>query len=214
MKLISMISITALIFSVFAFAQKNDIVGLPEEKIIIDTPGEGAHILCRPPSRAVALQANVKIIAGKMNGHKEMVFIKGGNFDMGSNDFGDALPVHKVTVNNFWMDEHEVTNKQFAAFVKATGYITIAERKLNPADYPGVTLSKLVAGSAVFVPPLKQVSLEDPSGWWKYIAGASWKHPEGPGSTIKENDPVVQVCYTDALAYAKWAGKRLPTEAE
>jgi len=135
---------------------------------------------------------------------------------MGSNDFPDAKPLHKITVTNFWMDVHEVTNAQFAAFVNATGYITMAERALNPADYPGVPLGQLVPGSAVFIPPTHAVSLNDPMQWWKYEPGTNWKHPFGANSNIvgKENDPVVQVCYTDAAAYAKWAGKRLPTEAE
>lgn len=135
---------------------------------------------------------------------------------MGSEEFADSKPIHTVTVNSFWMDEHEVTNAQFAAFVKATGYITVAERPLNPADFPGVPADKLVPGSAVFSPPSHAVSLTDPMQWWQYVAGANWRHPMGPAGSIegKDNEPVVQVCYEDAAAYAKWAGKRLPTEAE
>jgi formylglycine-generating enzyme required for sulfatase activity len=119
-------------------------------------------------------------------------------------------------VKNFYVDEHEVTNAQFAEFVKATGYITVAEQPLNPADFPGVPVEKLVPGSAVFTPPSHPVSPDDPMQWWTYEDGANWKHPQGPSSNIagKDNEPVVQVCYTDAVAYAKWAGKRLPTEAE
>jgi formylglycine-generating enzyme required for sulfatase activity len=182
-----------------------------------DTAIIGEHIICRPPSRAVVLQAVNK--AGTLHavaGKDEMVFIKSSRFTMGSNDFPDALPLHGVTVNSFWMDAHEVTNAEFAVFVKATGYITIAERKLNPADYPGVPADKLVPGSAVFTPPAQNVPLEDPLQWWQYVPGANWKHPQGPSSNLKgkQNDPVVQVCYLDAAAYAKWAGKRLPTEAE
>jgi formylglycine-generating enzyme len=145
-----------------------------------------------------------------------MVYIPGGTFLMGADEFPDARPVHQVSVDGFYMDEHEVTNAQYAEFVQATGYKTIAERPLNPADYPGVPLDKLVPGSAVFTPTVTAVSLENPLQWWTYAPGASWAHPTGQGSTIKgrENYPVVHVSYEDAAAYAKWAGKRLPTEAE
>lgn len=148
----------------------------------------------------------------------QMVFIPGGKFQMGSDDpaFMDAQPVHEVNVKGFWMDEHEVTNAEFARFVKATGYITVAERPLDPKDYPNVPKENLIIGSPVFAPPDNEVSLDDPGQWWRYVAGASWYHPFGPASDekIKPNDPVVQICYEDAIAYAKWAGKRLPTEAE
>jgi formylglycine-generating enzyme required for sulfatase activity len=148
----------------------------------------------------------------------KMVWIPAGQFQMGSDDpaFMDAQPVHQVSVNGFWMDEHEVTNAEFARFIKATGYVTIAEKPLDPADYPNVPKENLVIGSPVFAPPENEVSLEDPGQWWRYVAGANWYHPQGPSSSImnKPNDPVVQVCYEDAIAYAKWAGKRLPTEAE
>lgn len=149
-------------------------------------------------------------------GHKEMKFIHGGSFAMGSEDFGDSKPVHKVQVHDFWMDEHEVTNRQFAAFVRATGYVTVAERALDPKDFPGVPADQLVPGSAVFVAPPCAVSLNNPMQWWRYYAGASWKQPKGRGSNIrgKEDEPVVQVSFEDAAAYARWAGKRLPTEAE
>jgi len=148
----------------------------------------------------------------------KMVWIKGGSFIMGSDDpeFPDAKPVHKVIVNSFWMDEHEVTNAEFAKFVKATGYVTVAERPLDPKDYPGVSPDKLVIGSAVFSPPTKDVLLDDPMQWWQYVPGANWYRPFGPSKkiTAKSNEPVVHICYEDAVAYAKWAGKRLPTEAE
>ncbi len=135
---------------------------------------------------------------------------------MGADEFPDSRPVHQVSVGGFYMDEHEVTNVQFAEFVKATGYKTIAERPLNPADYPGVPVDKLVPGSAVFTPTLTAISLENPLQWWDYAPGASWVSPTGKGSTIegRENYPVVHVSYEDAAAYARWAGKRLPTEAE
>src|SRR4030095_5349808 len=148
----------------------------------------------------------------------KMVWIPDGVFQMGSDDpvFADAQPVHVVKVTGFRMDEHEVTNAEFARFVKATGYIQVAERPLNPADYPNVPKENLVIGSPVFAPPENEVSLDDPGQWWRYVAGANWYHPMGPSSSImsKPTDPVVQVCYEDATAYAKWAGKRLPTEAE
>ncbi len=147
-----------------------------------------------------------------------MVRIPGGSFQMGTDDpaFADAQPVHKVTVNSFFMDEHEVTNEEFERFVKATGYVTIAERKLDPKDFPTVSPESLVPGSAVFTAPGQPVTLDDPLQWWKYVPGASWHHPKGPQSGIEklENYPVIHVSYEDALAYANWEGKRLPTEAE
>lgn len=170
-----------------------------------------------PPSRiAAVMQNNEPAVAGEGKDSAKMVWITGGKFDMGSSAFPDAQPVHTVNVHGFWMDEHEVTNAQFAAFVKATGYKTVAERPLNPADFPGVPADKLVPGSAVFSPPPHKVSLDNPLQWWRYIHYASWQQPEGPGSSIKNrmNEPVVHVCYEDAAAYAAWAGKRLPTEAE
>ena len=147
-----------------------------------------------------------------------MVLVPEGSFTMGSEDpgFADAQPLHKVILSSFWMDEHEVTNEQFAKFVVATGYVTVAEREINPKDFPGVPLENLVPGSAVFAPPSSDipVSLDDPLQWWKYVIGASWKHPFGVGSRAEAKKPAVHISYTDAEAYAKWAGKRLPTEAE
>ena len=145
-----------------------------------------------------------------------MVWIPGGPFLMGADEFPDARPVHPVMVNGFWMDEHEVTNAEFTRFVATTGYKTVAEQPLNSADFPGVPADQLVPGSAVFTPTARQVSLDNPLQWWAYVKGASWQHPNGPESNIKghENDPVVHVSFADAAAYAKWAGKRLPTEAE
>ncbi len=175
-------------------------------------------ISCKSPSsRNALIKASFTDSSTMKSGNTEgMVLIKGGTYRMGSNDFEDTRPLHQVTVSPFYMDEHEVTNAQFAQFVKATGYVTIAEQPLDPADYPGVPADKLQPGSAVFSPPSHPVSLTDPMQWWQYKNGANWKHPFGAGSSIagKDNEPVVQVCYTDAVAYAKWAGKRLPTEAE
>ncbi|HEY4323455.1 MAG TPA: formylglycine-generating enzyme family protein [Mucilaginibacter sp.] len=156
-----------------------------------------------------------------------MVFINGGEFSMGGvNPVGmdggghemmdDARPVHRVSVRQFYMDATDVTNKQFAAFVKATGYVTVAEQKPTREEFPTAPEENLVAGSMVFTPPVQKVSLDNYLQWWSYVKGADWRHPEGPKSNIigKDNYPVVQVCWEDAIAYAKWAGKRLPTEAE
>jgi len=156
-----------------------------------------------------------------------MVWIPGGEFSMGSTVESesmcgmpgvtrDALPVHRVYVDGFWMDATELTNEEFEKFVKATGYITIAERTPTKEEFPDAPAENLVAGSTVFTPTSQAVQLNDYLQWWRYQNGANWRHPEGPESSIKgrENYPVVQLAYDDALAYAKWAGKRLPTEAE
>jgi len=136
--------------------------------------------------------------------------------DVGMKATEDSRPIHRVYVDGFWMDKTDVTNQQFAAFVQATSYVTVAERKPRAEDYPGAPPENLVAGSIVFSPPDHPVPLNDHFQWWSYVHGANWRHPLGPDSDIKgkENYPVVQIAYEDALAYAKWAGKRLPTEAE
>lgn len=151
-----------------------------------------------------------------------MVWIGGGEFTMGSADddttaHPDEIPAHRVRVGGFWMDTTEVTNAQFRAFVEATGYVTTAERP--PAPPPGAPApppGRLVAASLVFAPPGAPVPLDDVSRWWSFTPGAAWRHPEGPSSSLdgKDDHPVVQVSWDDAVAYAKWAGKRLPTEAE
>ncbi|GAB3561051.1 formylglycine-generating enzyme family protein [Spirosoma luteolum] len=166
--------------------------------------------------RAAAVVTERRGGAARLASPAGMVWIPGSTFRMGSDAFPDARPVHAVTVAGFWLDAHEVTNAQFARFVAETGYVTVAERPLDPADYPDVPAGQLVPGSVVFTPPAGPVSLANPLQWWQYVKGASWQHPSGPASTIKghENEPVVQVCYADAAAYAQWAGKRLPTEAE
>ena len=145
-----------------------------------------------------------------------MVWIPGGEFWMGADEFPDAQPWHRVYVDGFWMDKTEVTNEQFARFANATGYLTVAERTPRAEDFPGAPPENLVAGSVVFSPPDHPVKLHDHFQWWSYINGANWRHPEGAQSTIKDRGkyPVVHIAYQDALAYAKWADKRLPTEAE
>ncbi|MBN9385620.1 MAG: formylglycine-generating enzyme family protein [Chitinophagaceae bacterium] len=159
--------------------------------------------------------------------HPGMVWIAGGTFRMGGDNTQaqpDEYPKHTVTVGGFWMDKTEVTNAQFAAFVKATGYITTAERRPDweelkkdlPPGTPKPDESLLVPASLVFAPPSHAVPLDDYSQWWAWKQGASWRHPHGSGSDIKgkENYPVVQVSWMDAITYCRWAGKRLPTEAE
>ena len=128
----------------------------------------------------------------------------------------DALPVHRVYVDGFWMDATEVTNEQFEQFVKATGYITVAEQKPTQEEFPTAPPENLVAGSTVFTATPQPVPLNDYFQWWSYVPGADWRHPAGPASDLngREKYPVVQIAYEDAMAYAKWAGKRLPTEAE
>jgi formylglycine-generating enzyme len=147
-----------------------------------------------------------------------MVWIPGGEFSMGSEapEMQDARPFHRVRVDGFWMDQTEVTNEEFARFVKATGYVTVAERKPDAKDFPGAPPENLVAGSVVFTPPDKRVALDNHFSWWAYVPDADWRHPNGPESNLdgKEKHPVVHIAFEDAEAYAKWAGKRLPTEAE
>ena len=146
-----------------------------------------------------------------------MVRIPGGAFRMGSVDFyPDEQPVRSVDVDPFWMDPHPVTVAEFRRFIKATGYVTTAECTPEPGDYPGADLTALVPGALVFCMTQGPVRLDDWHRWWSYVPGADWRHPLGPGSTLhgRELHPVTQVSFSDAAAYAAWAGKDLPTEAE
>ncbi len=156
-----------------------------------------------------------------------MVWIPAGEFAMGSDGANDSLcespgltkdclPIHQVRLDGFWMDATEVTNEQFAKFVAATGYVTVAEHTPTKEQYPTAPEENLVAGSVVFKPTDQPVPLDNYFQWWTYVHGADWRHPTGPDSSIEGRGkyPVVQIAYDDAVAYAKWAGKRLPTEAE
>lgn len=147
----------------------------------------------------------------------EMVWVPGGRFTMGSDQhYPEEGPAHPVTVDGFHIDRHPVTNDEFAAFVAATSHVTMAELAPDPADYPGADPSLLVPSSAVFTPPAHRVDLRDAYQWWSGVPGADWRHPQGQGSSIEGlgAHPVVHVGHADAAAYAAWAGKALPTEAE
>lgn len=148
---------------------------------------------------------------------KGMSRVPGGTFLMGSDDFyPEERPLCRVAVDGFWMDEHPVTNAQFRRFVKATDHVTVAERPLDPADYPDADPSLLVPGSLVFRKTRGPVDLSDFHNWWAYVPGANWRHPEGPGSNLggRERHPAVHIAHEDAEAYASWVSKELPTEAE
>ena len=176
---------------------------------------------------AQARSATRVVIGDGVAGPADMVWVPSGEFLMGSDHQlarPNERPTHKVAVNGFWMDRTHVTNAEFARFVAATNFVTTAERAPDwetlrvqlPPDVPKPPASALVPGSMVFVGTDTPVPLDDFSLWWRYVPGANWRHPQGPGSSIegKDNHPVVQVSYEDVLAYARWAGKRLPTEAE
>ena len=153
-------------------------------------------------------------IRGDMNG---MVWIPSGTFWMGSTEGrSDERPLHQVTVTGFWIEKTEVSNEQFEKFVQATAYVTVAERPPDPKDFPNADPKLLVPGSVVFSPPSGKVPLTDATAWWRYVPGANWRHPAGPQSNIagREKYPVIHVAWDDAVAYAQWARKRLPTEAE
>lgn len=146
-----------------------------------------------------------------------MVGIPGGTFLMGSDrHYPEEAPAHKVSVDGFWMDRHAVTNREFKRFVEATGYVTLAEKPANPADYPGANPEMLAPSSVTFRKSAGPVDLRNKYNWWVYTAGANWRHPRGPGSSLQGlwDHPVVHVAFADAEAYARWAGKALPTEAE
>jgi formylglycine-generating enzyme len=149
--------------------------------------------------------------------HLGMKLIHGQTYRMGSDHhYPEEAPSHRVAVDDFWMDETPVTNARFREFVEATGYVTFAEQPPDPQDYPGALPHMLKAGSLVFRAPLRRVNLDNCMAWWRFEFGADWRHPYGAGSSIVDLDdhPVVHIAYKDAEAYAAWAGKRLPSEAE
>lgn len=149
--------------------------------------------------------------------YAHMRWIPGGKFRMGSEQaYAEERPQHMAEVSGFWMDEHPVTTAEFARFVAATGYVTLAEVPPNPADYVDAIPEMLFAGSLVFVRPTRAVPLNDIRGWWTLMRGADWRHPSGPHTSCEglEDHPAVHIAYSDAEAYAAWAGKSLPTEAE
>jgi len=149
--------------------------------------------------------------------HPEMVRIPGSNFLMGSDrHYAEEAPAHRVWVDGFWIDRHPVTNEDFDAFVDETNYVTVAERPVRAEDYTGSLPHMLAPGSIVFQKPHRFVDTRNHYNWWNYVIGADWRHPFGPKSslTAKSKHPVVQIAYEDAMAYAQWAGKELPTEAE
>jgi sulfatase modifying factor 1 len=149
--------------------------------------------------------------------HDDMLWIPGGTFRMGSDrHYPEEAPVHRVSIGSFWMDRTPVTNRAFHRFVQATGYVTFAEKVPDAKDYPGALPQMLRAGSLVFVPPKHAVDLRNWGEWWRYTFGANWRRPHGPRSSLSglHDHPVVHVAYCDAEAYARWAGKEMPTEAE
>jgi formylglycine-generating enzyme required for sulfatase activity len=167
-----------------------------------------------PPAKTCAAHSGLPAGGGDKAG---MVFIPGGAFAMGSDrQRPEERFTHVVRVDGFWIDKHEVTNAQFQRFVAATGYVTRAERGPDPKTHEGLAGDMLVAGSALFVQPTRLGRGGDITQWWQYVKGASWREPEGPGSTIegRDNHPVVHVAYEDAAAYARWRGRELPTEAQ
>jgi formylglycine-generating enzyme len=164
---------------------------------------------------ALALTANPKRV--RSNPDEDMIWVPGGTFIMGSErHYLDEQPVHRASVEGFWMDKHTITNEQFSNFVDATNYVTVAERPPKREEYPDARPEMLQPASVVFVKPAHRVDLRNHHNWWVYMPGADWRHPEGPESSIvdRAKHPVVHIACEDAQAYADWAGKELPNEAE
>jgi Uncharacterized conserved protein len=210
------IAITGIAVSDYAISQreannpwdeKNDVIY--GQTCMSDEP---SRITLRPMPIAEAKDIKPATVGEK----SDMVWIPSGEFWMGEEGLPDARPLHMVHVKGFYMDRHVVTNEDFQKFVKATGYTTVAERALRTEDFPDIDPEMLEPGSIVFVPPKDKVALDDHLQWWQWVKGACWNHPEGPESSLRgrEKHPVVHIAYEDAEAYARWIGKRIPTEAE
>jgi sulfatase modifying factor 1 len=231
MKLSPSNSVLALLLTSLGLLSETEVRGGNAKCGQCKTPSRIAQLLAANQSAASTLTApavsDKQPSAAATNGPSSMVWIPGGEFTMGTDEaesYPQERPAHRVRVDGFWMDATEVTNAEFAKFVKATGYVTVAERKpdweeLKKQLPPGTAKPAdeiLVPGALVFTKPAGRVSLNDVRNWWRWTPGANWRAPDGPESNIKgrEQYPVVQVSWDDAAAYAKWAGKRLPTEAE
>lgn len=212
--LLALLGISAFALTYYATGVQNERMPVEVDRSLLTTASPAASDRAPSPSRPPQISA-------------DMVWISGGEFRMGSdeeNAWPDEKPSHPVRINGFWMDVAEVTNDQFADFVSATAYVTTAERNPtaeellsnSPEGTPPPSPDALVAGSLVFTPPSHPVPLNDVRNWWVWTPGANWRHPEGPGSDLagRGDHPVVHVSWDDAVAYAAWAGKRLPTEAE
>jgi sulfatase modifying factor 1 len=174
-------------------------------------------VLLALPESTTPLNAADQLCAAGDGGKAGMVLIPGGSFTMGSNrERPEERFTHVVQVDDFWIDQHEVTNAEFGKFVKATGYVTLAERGVDPKARPGMSEDILAPGSVVFIQPTELSRGGDLTQWWQYVKGANWRSPEGPDSSIedKQNYPAVNLAYEDALAYAHWLGHELPTEAQ
>lgn len=180
-----------------------------------DTEKDLTHVEGRGPDQALGFAAGRSAYPGRVL--SELVDLPGGSFRMGSTSFyPEEAPVHTVSVAAFAMERHPVTNAQFAEFVDDTGYVTVAEQPIDPALYPGANPEDLTPGAMVFRPTDGAVDLRDWRQWWTWVPGAQWRHPFGPDSDVagRSEHPVVQVAYPDAAAYARWAGRRLPSEAQ